>query len=109
LPAWLQGWRGVAHGGAVSMLLDEAMAHALGHTGALGVTGSIELRFRKPIPLDEPVRVWARVVDRRARVASTEAELRDRQGTLLASASARFMVVGELPPGVRFGEHDDHG
>lgn len=110
LPAWLQGWRGVAHGGIVSLLLDEAMAHAIGHTGALGVTASMSLRFRKPIPLGEPLTVQAWIIEQRLRAASTEARILDAAAGTLAEASAKFIIVGRLPPGAKLGdETDDHG
>jgi uncharacterized protein (TIGR00369 family) len=108
LPAWLQGWRGVAHGGIVTLLLDEAMAHAAGHAGLLGVTADLHVRFRKPVPLGERLELRGRVLERRKNVLSTEAEIRigDR---VLATADARFMVQAELPPGTRFGEGYDNG
>jgi uncharacterized protein (TIGR00369 family) len=109
LPAWLQGWRGVAHGGIVTLLLDEAMAHAAGAAGLLGVTADLNVRFRKPVPLGEPVRLIGRVLRRRRNVLDTEAELIGSGDRLLASASARFVVTGQLPPGVRLGEFDEHG
>src|SRR5437763_9102150 len=52
-----QGWRGIAHGGIALALLDEAMAHAAGYAGYRGVTGSMNARFRKPVPLNAPVEI----------------------------------------------------
>ena len=40
-----QGWRGIAHGGIVMALLDEAMAHAAGFAGHRGVTAASTCAF----------------------------------------------------------------
>jgi acyl transferase domain-containing protein/acyl carrier protein len=49
------------HGGVSAMLLD----HVLGNAGAAsrvpGVTTDLSVRFLRPVPLDTPLRVWARV------------------------------------------------
>ena len=103
IPARLQGWRGVAHGGIVSTVLDEAMAHALGAAGFLGVTGEITVRYRRPVPTGVPVTVVGRVLERRRNLAELSAELSDADGAVLASARARFVVQRELPKGARFG------
>ena len=56
-----QGWQGIAHGGIALALLDEAMAHAAGAAGQRGVTATMSARFRKPVPLGEPIDVEGRV------------------------------------------------
>ena len=38
-----QGWQDIAHGGIALALLDEAMAHAAGAAGYLGVTAHQQL------------------------------------------------------------------
>ena len=57
LAARYQGWRGIAHGGIAMALLDEAMAHAAGYAGHRGVTASVNVRFRRPVPLEVPIEV----------------------------------------------------
>jgi len=103
IPAWLQGWRGIAHGGIISTILDEAMAHALGAEGFLGVTAEITVRYRRPVPTAVALTVTSQVAERRRNLAALEAEVRDDNGDLLASAKARFVVQREIPRGVRFG------
>jgi acyl-coenzyme A thioesterase PaaI-like protein len=47
-----QGWTGIAHGGVVSTMMDEIMAHAvLKHVGQ-GVTADMQIRYKAPVPLD---------------------------------------------------------
>ncbi len=94
-----QGWRGVAHGGIVTALLDEVMAHAAGFMGYRGVTAGLNARFKRPVPLGERLTVRARVQWVRRKVISLEAELLDAGGELLASGDGKFIVKGTVEPG----------
>lgn len=91
-----QGWRGIAHGGIVMALLDEAMAHAAGFAGHRGVTASVNVRFRKPVPLERPLEVCGRVTGQRRNVVGVEAEIRDADGTLLVRGEGSFVSRGAL-------------
>ena len=51
-----EGWEGVAHGGIVSTILDEVMAWALVAEDHWGVTARMSVEFRKPVPIDMPIR-----------------------------------------------------
>ncbi len=86
-----QGWRGIAHGGIAMALLDEAMAHAAGAAGHRGVTASVTARFRKPVPLGEPLSLTGRVADRRQNVLFLEARVTDAKGTLLLEGEGKFV------------------
>lgn len=91
-PAYCQGWRGITHGGLVCTLLDEVMAKAGQAVGLDGVTAEMSVRFRRPVPTETEVLVSGRVTEIRGRLASTEAEITDMEGNVLASAQARFFV-----------------
>ncbi len=96
LPPRFQGWRGTAHGGIVMTLLDEAMAHACGTIGERGVTASMELRFRGPVPLGVPLVVTGTVTWKRRTVMGVEAAVALADGTLLASGTGSFVSRGPL-------------
>lgn len=96
LAAQFQGWRGIAHGGIVMALLDEAMAHAAGFAGHRGVTASVSVRFRKPVPLERPIEIVGRVTWQRRNVLGVEAKISDEAGTLLAEAEGSFVSRGPL-------------
>lgn len=52
------------HGGVILAVLDEAMAWAtIALAGSFALTRTSEARFRRPVALDQPHRVEARVVD----------------------------------------------
>jgi uncharacterized protein (TIGR00369 family) len=96
LAAHYQGWRGIAHGGIVMALLDEAMAHAAGFAGHRGVTATVSVRFRKPVPLERPIVVRGRVTWQRRNVLGVEGNIFDEDGTLLAHAEGSFVSRGRL-------------
>jgi len=96
LASQFQGWRGIAHGGIVMALLDEAMAHAAGFAGHRGVTASVNVRFRKPVPLERPIEIRGRVTWQRRNVLGVEAKIFDQDAKLLAEAEGSFVSRGPL-------------
>jgi uncharacterized protein (TIGR00369 family) len=91
-----QGWRGVAHGGIVMALLDEAMAYAAGFAGHRGVSAAMKVRFRKPVPLETPLEARGRVTWQRRGVLGVEAAIHASDGTLLVQAEGSFVSRGRL-------------
>ncbi|WP_333736995.1 PaaI family thioesterase [Streptomyces sp. IBSBF 2806] len=62
-----EGPPGYGHGGISAMLLDELMGRACAATGNPGMTISLTMRYRNPVPLETPLRVFARVTGTEAR------------------------------------------
>ena len=91
-----QGWKDIAHGGIAIALLDEAMAHAAGHAGHRGVTASMNVRFRKPVPLGKLLEVRGRVAWHRRNVLGLEASVHDESGSPLVRAEGNFVSMGPL-------------
>lgn len=91
-----QGWQGIAHGGIAMALLDEAMAHASGAAGQRGVTASMNVRFRKALPLDTPLTIRGRVEWQRRKVLGLKAEVTDATGNILCEAEGHFVSMGPL-------------
>jgi uncharacterized protein (TIGR00369 family) len=96
LPPRFQGWRETAHGGIVMMLLDEAMAHACRLIGERGVTASMQIRFRGPVPLGVSLVVTGSVKWQKRQVIALEATVAHVDGTLLATAEGSFVSRGPL-------------
>lgn len=93
-----EGWEGIAHGGIVSTILDEVMAWSLVASDNWGVTARLAVDFRRPVPIDTPIRAdgWVtrsrrRVVDTSARVIEIESgiELATATGVYVAADAAR--------------------
>jgi uncharacterized protein (TIGR00369 family) len=94
LPAHLCGFEGIAHGGVVATLLDEAAAWALiAHAGRLGFTRTMNVTFHRPASLDAPLSAEGAVETCDAKQARTRAEVRSGDGTLLAEAFAEWTLM----------------
>ncbi len=90
------GYEGVVHGGIQAALADDAMAWAIRRgEGTWSVTARMEATYRKPVPMKKPCRVLGRVVARKGRKISTEAEIVDGDGIILAQFKALFIEVDE--------------
>ena len=96
LPPRLQGYRDVAQGGIVMMLLDEIMAHACRFAGERAMTAAMQTRFRRPVPLGRELVLLARVTSRRRNVLFLEASVALHDGTLLATGEGTFVSTGRL-------------
>jgi len=92
-PAHLQGYPGFAHGGGVATILDEAMGWAAYWQGLWSMTARLSMRFRRSVPLGQPVTVNGWVTRDRGRFLELRAELRSAQGALLADAAGLFARV----------------
>lgn len=88
-----QGYPGHLHGGVVAAILDEAMGWAAYARGTFAMTAKMNVRFRRPAPLGQPLTVRAQALRQRGRAIEMRAELRDAAGALLAEADGLFMQV----------------
>ena len=72
-----QGWEGVAHGGILATLLDEAMAWAIASRQAFAMTARMTIEYRRPVRVGMLVRAEGRVVEARRRLLRAEAAILD--------------------------------
>ncbi|MDX2939355.1 PaaI family thioesterase [Streptomyces ipomoeae] len=56
-----EGPPGYVHGGMSAMLLDELMGRACGAAGLHAMTVSLQVHYHRPVPVETPLRVVARV------------------------------------------------
>jgi len=94
IPAYFTGWENLTHGGLISMLLDETMAHACISSKLIGVTAELTVRFKKPLPVDTEVFIKGKITDVKGRIALTSGEISDASGTVYATGKARFIISG---------------
>ena len=90
-----QGFPGVTHGGIAAAVLDEAMGWAMYAAGAWAMTARMEIRYRRPLPLGEEVRVTAQVVRDRGRRLEAEARIETASGEVLAEAKGLFLRMAK--------------
>lgn len=93
VPDWCAGWKNVTHGGFLTMLMDELMAHACKDFAASAVTAEMTTKFLKPVSTGSTIRIVGNAERPRGRVLATSAAIYDEAGTKLAEASARFMIM----------------
>lgn len=96
LDATFQGWEGIAHGGILATLLDEAMAWATASRDMFGFTARMSIEYRKPVRVGVPIRVEGRIVEAKKRVIRTEASVMDpATGDVLAHADGVYVAAPE--------------
>jgi acyl-coenzyme A thioesterase PaaI-like protein len=87
-----QGGPGIVHGGMVGAALDEACGLLATWYRFPTVTARIAIRFRRPVPINTPLRIVSRVTATRGRRIEIAAEL-DEGGEVLAHAEGAFLHV----------------
>lgn len=97
-PPTFQGWDGLVHGGIIATLLDEAMAKLSHELGYGTVTASLEIKFKKPAPILEPLEVLGEIVEVRKRWVRAKATLQTRDGTILAEGRSTLMRTSIQTP-----------
>ena len=100
VPARFQGYPGVVHGGIVAAMLDEvAMRSAMvdDHLRFM-VTAKMTLRYRKAIPVEQPLRLVGRIKRAGGQATTATAELHLPDGSLGADVEA-LMVDYPKPLG----------
>lgn len=92
------GADGIAHGGIVATLLDEAMVYASRAVTPLAATASLSIRYRHPTPVGVLLDLEGTVLWTRGRAVRCRAWLR-RDGQLLAEAEGTLLrSPRSLPP-----------
>jgi uncharacterized protein (TIGR00369 family) len=94
------GYPGLAHGGIVAALLDEAMVRSLlleGDFEDLMVTARMQVTYRRATPTAAPITIVGRLVKRGSSRATAEAEIRLADGTVTAEAEG---LLTRPPPEV---------
>jgi acyl-coenzyme A thioesterase PaaI-like protein len=85
-----EGAPGCVHGGYVAATFDEALGLACVFSGVPGMTGEITVRYRKPTPLEVPLRLEARFDRQDGRKIYNSGEL--YAGDLLVAESSGIFI-----------------
>jgi uncharacterized protein (TIGR00369 family) len=86
-----QGWDGIVHGGIISTLLDEAMAKLVYELGYQSVTASLEIKFKKPAPILEPLLVHGEITEVSRKLIRARARVTKEDGTILAEGRSSLL------------------
>jgi acyl-coenzyme A thioesterase PaaI-like protein len=87
-----QGGPGLVHGGVVGAALDEACGLLATWYRFPTVTARIAIRFRRPVPINTPLRIASRVTTTRGRQIEVASDLQ-QDGDVLADAEGLFLHV----------------
>jgi uncharacterized protein (TIGR00369 family) len=90
-----QGYPGVVHGGIVATMLDEIVGRVLlidDPTRRL-MTAKLVVRYRRPVPIHQPLKIIAWLVRDRGRYATANSEIRLVDGTVAAEAEGTLAEV----------------
>ena len=110
LPRHLNGYKNVAHGGVLAALLDESMGWAatvFGREHPMYVTGELTVKYVRPVPVGEPVRIVSRLLEDAGRIAYSAGELLCG-GQVCVKATGKFFpmsaeATAEVMPYLKFG------
>ena len=98
-PEYFQGYPGVLHGGIVAAMLDEVTGRT--QMGAdpprFMYTARLEVKYRRNVPVGQPLRLIGRSVKSRGKTATATGEIYGPDGVLLAEAEA---LLVDVPPEV---------
>ncbi len=90
-----QGYTDIIHGGILSTILDETMVKAahLGYNFTDALTARLEIAFKSPAKVGEELIAYGRVIEVRRRIISTEGEILNINGDLIANAKGTLIRV----------------
>jgi len=91
-----QGGGGMAHGGIIATLLDEAMGKVCRFRGVRAVTAELRVQYLKPVNVRDEIIVegWEES-EQQGRNLFHVGELRNAAGEILARGQARFVIISD--------------
>jgi uncharacterized protein (TIGR00369 family) len=107
VPETYQGYPGVVHGGIVAAMLDEVSGRVfMGDPPRFMFTAKLSVRYRKPVPTGQPLRLVGYAGKDHGKVATARGELFDSNGTLLADAETVLADIPEAMQSFKLGPED---
>lgn len=91
-----QSYPGRLHGGIASAILDETIGRAILNkyeTEVWGVTLDLNVKFKKPIPLNEELKVIGRITNENNRMFEGTGEIVLKNGDIAVTAEGRYLKV----------------
>jgi acyl-coenzyme A thioesterase PaaI-like protein len=89
------GYGKILHGGIQGGLFDEIMGwSSLQLTGELGVTGSLQIEFLKPLYVEQEIEVRCKFTSQEGPKINFSAEITDQDGRICTRATGTYVIVG---------------
>lgn len=106
-----QSYPGRVHGGMISALLDELAGRALWVTDPelFGVTATMTIKFRKPVPYNTKLFGQGEMVKRSGRLFIAKAKVMDENKNTLAELEGTYMILSanQITGGESFSKAED--
>ncbi len=90
-----QGGGGMAHGGIIATLLDEALGKVCRFRGVRAVTAELNVEYLKPVSVQNEIVVEGWETEQKGRNLFHAGEIRNAAGDVLARGQGRFVIIGE--------------
>ena len=90
-----QGYPGRVHGGIVATMLDEVTGRVVIAENTWAVTGRLEIRYRRPVPIGQELTIVGQITRLRSRTVEAHGEIRLADGTVCAEATGTYMRLPE--------------
>jgi len=95
---------GHCHGGIIATILDEAMGKVNKLRNVVALTSEITVKYQKPVPLKQPLRVESREVSVEGRKHINMAEILNEKDEVLARSQGTFIAIDPKRMFARFVE-----
>jgi len=94
VPARFRGLSKTTHGGIVCTLLDEVTVSGISYLlNETCVTAEMTVRFKKPVPIETPLRLCCWIVGREGRVVRGRGEIIGPDDQVLAEAETKAIAL----------------
>ena len=98
LRKWLEGYRGLIHGGIVASILDDGMGWAVyPETGDYYLTLELDVKYKKPVRPNTEYIFKGRITNLRLGYFFTKGEILDREGDICVTAIGKYKRIPSPP------------
>lgn len=83
------------HGGMISAMLDETIGRAIWaiEPNTWGVTANLQVKFRKPVPYEIPLKAIGSIIENKSRLFKGVGKIETMDGEVLAEAEATYVKL----------------
>lgn len=92
---WHQSYPGRMHGGMSAAILDETIGRAisLSNDEVWGVTVSLDIKYKKPVPTDCTIKVVGRIIKENRKLFEGTGEIILPDGEIAVTATGKYMKM----------------
>ena len=94
-----------SHGGASAAILDEAMGLVVWAAGHKVAAVNLEINYRKPVPLEQPLQLEARITEIGERKIISTGEIHLPDGTVAVGGRGIYVVAPKLFENIELEHH----